>query len=96
MTAEERQKLDDLRKENADIKLKIKAMENQEQDREKKEFEDQKKSIKDFCDQAVKDKKMLSANRDLIFSGLDKENPDLEMLKGIAENQVKYKEGERC
>lgn len=87
---------DALQKENAAIKLKLKAMEDQQQEREKREFEARKQEIKDYCDQAVKDKKMLSANRDLIFSGLEKDNPDLEMLKGIAKNHVKYKEVNQC
>jgi len=92
MTAEEQKKFDDLQKENADIKLKMTTMENQEQDREKKEFEDKKKSVKEFCEKAVKDKTMLPANRDLIFSSLEKDNPDLDMLMNLADNQVKYYE----
>jgi len=90
MTDEEKKQFDDLQRENKTLKLKNETMENQEQDRKKKEFEDKKKDVKEFCEKAVKDKTMLPANRDLIFSSLEKENPDLDMLMELAGNQVKY------
>lgn len=90
MSDEEKREFEAFRKERDELKLKLSTMENQEADREKKEFEAQKQSVKDYCEKAVKEKTMLPANRDLIFTSLEKENPDLEMLKSLAENNVKY------
>lgn len=83
----DRADLDALKRANAALEAKLNRLLALKQDCEKKEFEARKQDIKAFCEKAVKDKKM----RDLIFSGLEKDNPDLELLKSLAKNQAHYK-----
>ena len=92
----DRADLDALKRANAALEAKLNRLKALKQERAYKTFEARKQALRAYCSKAVKEKKMLAANRDLIFSSLDKENPDLDMLMGLAVNHVNYKEAHEC